>query len=509
MYRDAVNLYPFQNLNDANLFKNDLFAMNARAPLNFAKMPYFTIINSAIYSILTNIFSLSVAIKIVSIILCLSAVTLIYKINNFSCDKNFEFLFPGLFLVYFLSMDSFYGGQARCFGILLFCLFFYFLTREKFFILPFFISLGILFYPYIAVTFTITCFLLPLFFRKKIINKKIYLLLFVINIILSLFLILENVPFRYLIINLSEIGKYKYIANVNLPLNNFNPVKILYFFIFNFNEHSKLYVYFSGFLFLLSTIVLFLNGKTAFRLPKEVLIILLGSVIGFAIIYPLHPVIASRQFVFSMPLFILVFISKNIYSIKRKIVNPTFFLISLVPIFAILHPFFNSTLSYKKYKPLYDYLEKLPKGILIAGPPDSIFLESVPFFSKRNVFFTDRTSQNMLYFYTAEEMQRIKASLVETLFTSSKEKIKEFIQRYNISYFVLENNIYGKPLIDKSAEDTILRDEIKNNPIENKTEILDFNLLDFAKENYDFKIDLDYDETFILNAKKILNERIR
>ena len=123
-----------------------------------------------------------IAIKIISIIICVLSVILIYKIGVYLYSKSQACLPAGLFLFYFLSMDTFYGGQDRCFGALIFCIFLLFLVKEKFIFLPFLLPLIIIFYQSFFFVLATICLLVPFLYKKNI-KVKQFILFLVINIL--------------------------------------------------------------------------------------------------------------------------------------------------------------------------------------------------------------------------------------------------------------------------------------------------------------------------------------
>ena len=331
------------------------------------------------------------------------------------------------------------------------CIFLFFFIKEKFIFLPFFLPLTIFFYPAIFPILAVSCALVAFFFHKKLIKlgiNKLYISILIFVTILSCFVLFKSIFLNPVFKNLSVFQKYKYTQGVNKPINPDNPLHILLYFIFNLNEHSKLYIYFTEFFITASLIIIAFRKKASFRLPRPVWIMLLASALSFLIIYPIHPPSASRQFVFSMPLFLVFFISTNIC---RMIRYKNFYVILLVPaalVFMILHPILNDIVDYKKYRPAYEYIESLPKNVLIAGYPDSLLVESIPLFSKRNVFFVDEIHDFLLFFYDPKELKERRYCLVKAIYADSLSQVRSFISKYNINYFVVESYLYKKFFID-------------------------------------------------------------
>lgn len=510
LYPDSVNLYFLQSLDDDTIFRRDPLSMNFKDSFNISSREFPFI---GIYYILMRLFPLPMVTKVLSIVLCIAATIIIYKIGSHLNSQNYAFLLSSLFLVYFLSMDSFYGGQSRCFGIFIFCTFLLLFIKERFFYLLFLLPSTIFFYPSLSPTL-IVILILMLLFSKKSISVKLYIFLLIISSIIVYFIFsIKDNFLRIVFNNLLTFQSYKYnFPRANITINPYNPLHTLLYFIFNLNEHSKLYIYFTGFLIMICLIIITFKKKEAFHLPKHIWIMLLASTFSFAIIYPVHPVSASRQFVFSMPLFLVFFVSINMFNIIKHKINPAVLVVFIIILFVVLHPKFNDIVDYKKFKTLYNYIKSLPKNSLIAGYPKAVFIrgypnslltESIPFFTKRSIFFADRLRDINLFVYDSRELQMRRRHLIEALYADSFDETKNFILRYNIDYFVLETYIYDKAFIDSLA--TIDTDTYT--VIKDKKYQASFALLRFAKQYNDFKLEKRNYDILVVDAKKIIQAK--
>lgn len=500
LYSDSAALYPLQSLVDSSLFRSDLLSIALKD-----SFPHLNRENAflGLYYILLHFFSLPTAVKLLSIILCVFAALLIYKIAV-HLQSN-AFLLSGLFLVYFLSMDSFFGGQQRCFGIFIFCIFLFLFCKEKFFTLPLVIPLAMFFYPYISILLTIVCILIPFFYKKNFsrLQLSLYILLLILAITVSAFLGYNSIFLKYGLNNLTEIQKYKYTYGSGGRIGIYNPKHILLFFIFNLNEHSKLYVYFTKFFLALCLFISIVRKKKAFNLPKPVWIIMLGSILGFLLTYPIHPVSASKQFVFSMPLFLVFFISVNLSPVINNKIKTDIFLISIMSIFLILHPKFNDMHGCRKYKQLYDYVGALPKDVVMAGHPESLFIKTIPFFSKRTIFFADEFSDLSLVAYDYREIQNKRDILIKAIYSDSLDEMKNLALKYNIDYFIIESSFYQGSFIDSLKNSLSLFDQQAYGYIQRKNNKNNFITFQFAKKDYDFKFSVENNDIFIFRAEKI------
>jgi len=308
-YNDAGELYSVQNIFDNTLFRNDpvLTALKNHANIISRTREHA---HNAIYYLLLHFFSFPLAIKIVAIIFAILCTILVYKIGACLYSKDYAYLLSSLFLFYFLSMDTFYSGQDRCFGIFTLLVFLLFIIKEKFVLLPFFLPLVIFIYHPLLYVFTTVCLLIPFLYRKNIRLRR-YILFLVINILISLIFIFNDKLLNTIITNIPLLRSYKYYCGNNI-VNPANPLHFLLYFVLNLNEHSRLYVYFTYFFIAISLLIVIFKGKRAFFLPKAIWLIFLGSFFSFLIIYPVNPILASRQLVLSLPLFLVFFVFTNI-----------------------------------------------------------------------------------------------------------------------------------------------------------------------------------------------------
>ncbi|MFH2145757.1 MAG: hypothetical protein ABII75_07000 [Candidatus Omnitrophota bacterium] len=458
----------------------------------------------AVFGILTYFFSFPLAVQILSISLSILSTIVIYKVGVYLYSRNFAYLTSGLFLVYFLSMDTFYGGQNRGFGAFIFCVFLLFLVKEKFISLPFLFTLAIFFYKALFFVLVVICLLIPFLYRKNI-KLKNYILFLAINILVSLFLIFNDKFIHLEMTYLPIIRSYKFHCGNNI-INSFNPLHILLYFILNFNEHSELQVYFTYFFIILSVGTIIFRGKKAFYLPKAIWLMLLGSFISFLIIYLYSPVLASRQFVFSMPLFLIFFVSVNIYGNATKYrIKPVILLVPLMTIFVAFHPIMGCQIrDFKKYKLIYDYLEILPKETFIAGYPGSFVADKIPFFSKRSIFFSDYMDDMLYQAYGVDGFKERRRDLIFALYTDSRDEVKNFVTKYKIDYFIIEPAYYDNAHYNYLRSSVVAYDKQAWDIVKTKVNKNNYFLLDFAKKYHDFELRGRDGDVFIISSKKIL-----
>jgi len=502
-YPDAGEQYVYHNLFDSTLLADDPFTILILEHINNITLTR-VFIRLKIYLFLMLFFPLSFVLKLASMILCVFSVILIFKTVRYLYSKSFSYVTSGVFLIYFLSMDTFYGGQDRSFGAFIFLIFMFFLVKEKFMYLPFVLTVISFFYPQILFLVTIICLLVPFFYNRKI-KIKWYLLILIINLAISILFLLVDRENSIVLENLSLLRSYKYVVDIANTVNMHNPIDILRYFILNFNEHSRLYIIFTNFFIIASLFIVFFRKAASLRMPKAIWLMLLGSILGFIMVYPVNSVLASRQFMFTLPLFLVFFVTINISSIIERFKIKSFLLLMpIVLIFVVLHPFYNNAnLNYKKYKPLYDYIDHLPKSVVIAGFPNSQFIESIPLFSKRQIFHADGMDDISIMTYGGTGFKTRRKDLILALYASSLKKIKDFVCQYSIDYFVIEDYMYKDGVINSYKRPSFPRMEEGYSIIANDIS-KNYFLSGFIKENYNFKQEIDRGAVYIVDTRRLL-----
>jgi len=503
-YSDSSELYTVQSITDSTLFKNDPALIAIKNHMNWtSKIREYT--HNAIFCFFMLFFSFPLTIKIVSIIITILSVILVYKIGVYLHSKNCALLLAGLFIFYFFSMHTFYGGQDRCFGAFIFCIFMLLLVKERLAFLPFLLPLIIIFYQSLFPLLATICLLVPILYFKRMRIKQ-FLLFLIINILICFLLVYTDKLQGSIAANLALLKSYKYLHDNNL-VNPANPYHIILYFILNLNEHSRLQSYFTYFFLLLSLAIIVFRGKRAFFLHKAIWLMLAASFISFLLTYFFNPVLASRQFLFSLPMFLVLFVAANIYVFTAKIrINPAALLIPLMAVFMALHPILGGPIrDFRIYKPVYDYLENLPKEAFIAGHPSSFVLDNIPLFSRRTIFFSDNMDDILYLTYGREGFKERRSELILALYAESMEKVKKLITKYKIDFFVIEESYYNKDFYRNLKYSVIPYDKqtwalIEPNAYKGKSF-----LLNFAKRNKDFALKTSKGYIFVINTKKMLD----
>ena len=351
--------------------------------------------------------------------------------------------------------------------------------------------------------------ILNIFFYKDTLarlgKRRLYIICLLFALTLVLFLNSQNLFTKNVFENIQnpQIHQYKYIQNVSHLIDPYNFSDALTYFILNLNEHSQLYLYFTKFLLISSICFLVLRRKKVFNVPKFLWVVMLGSFLGFGVLYPLNPTAASRQLVFSLPLFLVFFFSLNLYSMIGKRIKTMHILIIFLCIFMFLHPKYNNITGYKQYKALYERIETLPKDVMIAGHSESNIVRAIPFFSKKTIFSNrELNAMFILSSLPVDHLLSKQRHMLLTLYSDSFRDIQTAIEKYDIDYFVIESQYYRDHYLES------LRDVHFPNARELFASVdprrkHSFVLFDFAKKHYDFKLDAaNLSTIYLVSARK-------
>lgn len=504
LYSDAVNFYFLHGIHDATLLKSDLLTGSIKSNWHILECANLL---SAIHLFLMNFFSLAIVTKIVSILQCFVFGILAYKIGDFFYSKMQTIFLMLISLIYFLTMDSFYGGQGRGFGICFLCVFLLLLIKKRFFLLPIALPFVFFFYPPIIPMLFIICLLVLVFFRDTFSDLhafRRYTCILTISMMLIVYFILNSYFMQHVLANIRFFQSYKF-TQVGNSSGNLNILQIALYYILNIKEHSILYTHATLFMVIVCIALVFRNPKSVLLVPRVFWVMLWASILAFMILYPINPTIASRQTVFSVPFFIVIFFALNIIDICKN--NQKYLLRVLIPFlitFIILHPKYNDVRNFREFEQVYMYMDSLTKDILIAGYPRSRLIRTIPFFSRRAVFYTDKYRDMLLGFYSQEEVEMRRRELIEAVYADSFEKVKTFIEKYKITHFVIEAYLYGDRFIDSLRNSRYPEDRQTYAFIKGREKQDDFCLFKFAKVNYDSKPKTTMGEVFIIDAAKTL-----
>jgi len=105
--------------------------------------------------------------------------------------------------------------------------------------------------------------------------------------------------------------------------------------------------------------------------------------------------------------------------------------------------------SYKGYHtPLYDFVARLPKTILIAGHPTTS--QMIQTFAQRRTLFSDMTNTPFYYEY-ALEMERRMEGYFRAYYSSDLQMIRDFSRRWNVDYLYVKSSDFGPQALSQAV----------------------------------------------------------
>ncbi|MFH1441738.1 MAG: hypothetical protein ABIH18_06870 [Candidatus Omnitrophota bacterium] len=419
---------------DKELFKNDIIT-----DFYYAKNPW----GLNIFYFITSFFCSPIPItKVLPFILCALSVFYIFRLCFFSTGLYSAIIASILFIFTSWSRKIFsvFGtGDGADFGILFFIMFLYFFTNRKFFKSSFTLILLSLFYPPLF----LICFFVYLFYflietvkNKKGEIKHILLLLFITSIISII--LLKN----YSLKDISLISLESMKNMQEFYEGGRTPVLFPSFLKQITNYQSGLAMDSSlSFLLGLSIFIIIILRKKLIKLPKEywyfITISLFFFIISNIFMYKFYG--PSRFMRYSLPLFLILFISthiaaiirKNTASLKAQLIILCIS-ISLIGLYFI--PCLQKYYIIANQPELYNYLQTLPKNILIAGHPS--LMDNIPTFAKRKVLINEETSEPYYNNYYPIIKKRTY-DFFKAYYSCSPKEIYNFCKRYNITHIIV------------------------------------------------------------------------
>ncbi|MBF0331222.1 MAG: hypothetical protein HQL17_04735 [Candidatus Omnitrophica bacterium] len=501
VYTDATNMYVFYHGADPSYFVKDLITIGHEKKIAWM-MPSASLL--VVYSFLLKFLMLPTAIKVVSFFLCVSSVVFIYWLARALFSFSYAFFFSGLFLMYFLSMDSFFGGMGRGFGVLCTVSFLFFIFKERLLLATASILLSLMFYRTISVSLVMTLLLVFISMKYRENFWKIVVVCCVAAIAGEVFLLhsVRSLPFFTWLQNFQT---YKFYLRESLGCGGSDPLSVLKNFVFNLNEHSDLYRYLS-YAFMSAAVIIMLMIKDWSNIPKAAWLMLLGATISFILIFPLHPTTASRQFVFTMPLFLVMLVGCNVYRVlgHRKVL-PEVLLGILVFGFMVAHPLFNDTNSWRAYERIYAYFGAVPKDAMIAGHARSRLLRTIPFFTKRQIFYSEKMRDALLMYYSPQFIRERRLINLNAFYADSLEAVKDFIIKNKIDYLIVESKYYDEGYRNELALQMNADESQSLLYIKDRLRLRKCALLKFAEANYVLRQEVEGNVIYLLKAESIVS----
>lgn len=446
LYLDTASFYWVQAFRDRSLFSGDpitSFYLSHIGPLK----------PEALWVRLTALFAgtqpYTVGLKALAVLACSLSALMVRRLALVSPARGAAGAAALLFTAYFLSMDTFFG-VPRVYGGLAFIGFAWALEAGRFLLLPALVALCFIFYPAASVGLAFTSALVPFFFRKELSAGRLlprYLAALAGGALVCLLVLAQSVALKNVkqaVQAGSAFEVQKLYQMVDDPISPGNLSDAVLHFVLNLNEHGRLYALFTLLLILASAAGLLAARGRFPPLPRSVKPLLAGCGAAFLLLYPFHPVSASRQMVFVFP-FSLVFLSAGgIMAVFKERFRAPAAAAVCAALFACLHPWLNETVSVRRYREVYGFIGSLPESSVIAGYPSSELIFTVPVFAVRRTLLSEENAdQEMLLLGGLEKYSARKRALLEALYCARPGAAARLASEYGAGWLLFESKYYS------------------------------------------------------------------
>lgn len=441
---DSRSLYFIYGFVDKTILTNDLLVQA------IVKDPYVYLSSIPLIKplffitvFLVRFFYLSLALTIHSIAYQIITAIVVFKIGKSLIDYRSAFALMVVFLIYTSSMDSFYGGMVRGSGFLIISILYYCMIKKYVLQAILLIPIAFICYPPILPVVVIVSFFSA--FRSMMIDKKgkftFFLLVTVTIAILFISFYVNQRLMKSTICELTMSERFE------LSYYSFCKAPLFYFlndYILNISEHRDSYAYLTYALLLVASISMLRKEKPSILSGERIFIA--SSLFSFAIVFFMNEGIATRQLIFSFPLFLIIYCWKIFINTFKKYPRLKFvILVVIIFVFVISKRYIIGLESRDRsyYKKAFSYISKLPKQALIAGHPVGASL--VPYFTKKSVFFIDvwDLEVSLLSSDCKKIFNKRKHDLLEAMYASEPTAIVSFIEKYKITDFLIEDYYYS------------------------------------------------------------------
>lgn len=471
---DSHSLYFIYGFADKTILTNDIFVQAfIHDPLVY--LSSIPIIKPLFFMtiFLVRVFSLPLSLTMHSVVYQIISAIFVFKIGKTLIDHSSAFILMGIFLIYTSSMDSFYGGMVRGSGFLIISILYYCMIKEYALQTILLIPITFICYPPILPGIIITSFLFTV--RSIAIEKKEKFMFFLLVVTIVILAIINFYANQRLIVSMNEFMQQKRFMLNMYSSGKYPVLDLLSNYILNIPDHRSSYVYFI-FVLLFSVLTSLLRKEKPLMLLGEKIFII-SSFLSFTTLFFMNKELASRQLIFSLPLFLIIYCWKIFIDTFKKHPRLKFIiLVVIISIFVIFKKYIVGLESRNRsyYKKVFSCISKLPAQALIAGHPVGASL--VPYFTKKSVFFIDVWDTEFFLFSSDYKkiFKKRKHDLLEALYTSEPTVIVSFIEKNKITHFLIEDYYYSRkyftedlPFDEKEYQD--IANTIRAN---NKTQLL-------------------------------------
>ncbi|OGR45285.1 MAG: hypothetical protein A2X35_03300 [Elusimicrobia bacterium GWA2_61_42] len=454
IYMDVLNLYWIPSLSDPALFPRDPVAAQCRSMWGpfITEGPWIWL-----SSLFMRVKPYALGMALLSSLGCAAAALLVFRLALKSAARPAAAAAALLFAVYFLSTNTFFG-VPRLYGFLAFLAFLLAAEEKRFLLLPFLIPAGFILYPAVSAGLGVSALLAPVFYRRHFREHKLlprYAAAMAAAGLLCLAALWRSVTlggvFRALGAGSGfEIDKlYQF---VSAPVRPDSLWDLVTYFLLNFNEHGNFYPVMSALLLLVFLAGWCVKLGRPALLPASLKLSLAGSLGAFALLYLTHPVSASRQMVFIVPLVVVFLAAEGVYRLGGEKPRTLLVGVAAALVFGVLHPRLGLRESCRTFAPVYGYLSALPPDAIVAGHPDSDLLHTIPVFAKKQVFISDEHRDQYLFTLNrSADFTAMRAALVSALYSASPAAACALKAAYGVDYVALEDKFFTPEYLARAA----------------------------------------------------------
>jgi hypothetical protein len=456
---DARYLFFINNFPDS--LENNILAQNS-----YGKGGSTTIYFSNFYIIASKFIDFIILGKLMGIFAFLLSVVFIYRLGKIIKNNRYALILTFLFILQPWAARPFQGGLSRSFAFPLLIASIYYLIKKDKLKLSFVFLLEALIYPpiFLVSLFTYGFSLIDL--KEKRINlalNKNYMVF--IFIMLSFALIL--VPMMSIDYGIGKGTTFKeaiyspefydkgavpiFTGSIPFTSDIKSTIQTL-ILIYNFGISQPIYLNTLFVLLLLSFIFIIAYGKQMFKLPKEIYLLPVASLIlqslAFLLLFKLH--LPSRYVQFSIPLFLIIILAHGIYflAIQKKLKHIFAILLLILAAFyvnkLILIPEYNPV--YCEDKDIYGYLKTLPNDALIAGHP--VDMNCIALFGQKKPFVMSQLHSPLFKDYYSVTRQR-DFDFFSAYYSSDKNEIMDFCKKNGITHIIVNKDHFTKEYLNQ------------------------------------------------------------
>lgn len=463
-YKEFTNYYSVhddvRHLFFINNFPDNL-KDNLLAQYSYAKVGPITVYLSAFYIFFNKFIDFIYLTKIMSVFTFLISVIFIYKLGIILKNKRYALILAFLFLLQPWRFRLFSGGLSRSFAFPLLIAFLYYLIKKDRLKLSFVLLLEAMLYPPMFLISLLIYGLSLIDLKEKRINlalNKNYL--FFLFAILSFIAILapmllidygisnEQVAFKEAILSPDfyegGVGYPLFIGSIPFTSDAKSTIYSL-IQIYNFGINKPIYTNSLFVLMLLSSMFMIIYRKQIFKLPKEIYLLIISSLVlqSLAVLLLFRLWLPSRYVFYSLPLFLIIIFGHGLYILSmHKKFKPVFTLLILILLAfyvakLIITP---AKIVYCADKGIYDFIKALPKDSLIAGyPPD---MDCIALFGQRNPFVMSAlTTPFYKDFYKAVKQHEIDFF---SAYYGDKREVEKFCEKSGVTHIVVDKSHFDK-----------------------------------------------------------------